>query len=117
MKNRLLEKIDVENRRKEAVPEFKVGDNVRVQVKIREGDKERLQAFSGTVIARDGHGSTETFTVRRVSFGEGVERVFPIHSPSLAKVEVESSGRTRRAKLYYLRKRVGRSAKLRANAE
>lgn len=117
MKNRLLEKIDVENRRKENVPEFKIGDNVRVHVKIREGDKERVQLFSGTVIARDGHGSTETFTVRRLSFGEGVERVFPIHSPSLAQVEVESSGRSRRAKLYYLRKRVGRSAKLRAAAE
>jgi large subunit ribosomal protein L19 len=114
MKTRILEKIDGENRRKEDLPAFCIGDDIRVHVKIKEGDKERLQLFAGTVIARDGHGSTETFTVRRISFGEGVERVFPLHSPSVAKLEVESSGHARRAKLYYLRSRKGKSAKLKS---
>jgi large subunit ribosomal protein L19 len=113
MKNRLLEKIDVENRRKDELPEFNVGDNVAVHVKIKEGDKERIQLFHGDVIARDGGGSTETFTVRRISFGYGVERIFPVHSPSIAKIEVESRGRVRRAKLYYLRKRTGKAARVR----
>ncbi len=113
MKNRLLEKIDVENRRKDEIPDFKIGDSVAVHVKIKEGDKERVQLFHGTVIARDGGGSTETFTVRRISFGYGVERVFPLHSPSVARVEVETRGRVRRAKLYYLRKRTGKAARVR----
>ena len=112
MKNRILEKIDVENRRKDELPAFEVGDTVHVHVRIREGDKDRIQLFTGVVIARDGGGSTATFTVRRIAFGEGVERVFPINSPSIAKLEVESKGRTRRAKLYYLRDRVGKSARL-----
>ena len=81
-------------------------------VKIKEGDKERIQAYSGTVIARKGAGATETFTVRRISFGEGVERVFPVHSPYIAGIEVESSGKSRRAKLYYLRERSGKMARL-----
>ncbi len=114
MKNRILEKLDVENRRAEELPAIHVGDTVKVHVRIHEGDKDRLQLFTGTVIARDGSGSTATFTVRRISFGEGVERVFPFHSPSVAKVEVESSGATRRAKLYYLRNRTGKAARLRA---
>ena len=91
---------------------FTVGDTVHVHVKIREGEKERLQVFKGIVIARKGEGATETFTVRRISFGEGVERVFPIHSPNVAKIEVERVGKARRAKLYYLRDRSGKKAKL-----
>ena len=112
MSTNILEKINQEQSRKEGVPVFNVGDNVRVHVKIKEGDKERVQLFTGTGIARDGRGSTETFTVRRISYGEGVERVFPIHSPSLAKVEVERPGRVRRAKLYYLRERTGKASKV-----
>ncbi len=116
-KTNVLDKIDRENRRKEALAAFDVGDSVRVHVKIREGDKERIQVFAGTVIARDGRGATETFTVRRLSFGEGIERVFPVHSPNVAKVEVAARGRVRRAKLYYLRSRSGKSARIRsANA-
>ena len=111
MKKSLLEKIE-QTQLKETVPSFKIGDSVRVHVKIREGDKERVQVYAGTVIARDGGGANETFTVRRVSFGEGVERVFPLHSPYVVKVEVERSGRIRRAKLYYLRKRTGKSSRL-----
>ena len=110
MKKSLLEKIE-QTQLKETVPSFKIGDSVRVHVKIREGDKERVQVYAGTVIARDGGGANETFTVRRVSFGEGVERVFPLHSPYVVKVEVERSGRIRRAKLYYLRKRTGKSSR------
>ena len=117
MKNRLLEKIDVENRRKENVPEFKIGDNVRVHVKIREGDKERVQAFEGTVIARDGHGATETFTLRRISYGEGVERVFPVYSPALEKIELERPGKARRAKLYYLRDKAGKDARIKEQTQ
>lgn len=108
-----LAMIHKENLRKDALPPFRVGDSVKIQVKIREGGKERIQAFTGAVIARDGHGATETFTVRRISHGVGVERVFPVHSPNLASLEVESSGQNRRAKLYYLRDRVGKRAKLR----
>ena len=108
-----LAMIHKENVRKEALPEFAVGDTVKIQVRIREGGKERLQAYSGTVIARDGHGATETFTVRRIAHGVGVERIFPVHSPNIASLEVESSGVTRRAKLYFLRDRAGKSARLR----
>jgi large subunit ribosomal protein L19 len=89
---------------------FKVGDGVRVHTRVREGDKERIQIFSGIVIGRKGSGLTETVTVRRISYGEGVERVFPIHSPRLAKIEVEKQGRARRAKLNYLRGRKGKEA-------
>lgn len=108
-----LATIQKENLRKDPLPPFAIGDTVKVQVKIREGGKERVQAYTGTVIARDGGGATETFTVRRISHGCGVERVFPLHSPNIASLEVESSGAARRAKLYYLRRRVGKSAKLR----
>jgi len=108
-----LSMIHKENLRKEALPAFRVGDTVKLQVKIREGGKERIQAYTGTVIARDGVGATETFTVRRISHGVGVERIFPVHSPNLASLEVEGSGQTRRAKLYYLRDRIGKSSKLR----
>ncbi len=108
----ILDKIRQENLKQDQVPEFEVGDTVKVHVKIKEGDKERVQLFTGTVIARRGGGSTETFTVRRLSHGVGVERVFPVHSPQLAKVEVERSARVRRSKLYYLRSLSARKTRL-----
>ena len=94
------------------VPSFCIGDTVRVHVKIREGERERIQSFEGTVIARNNSGIAHTFTVRRVSYGVGVERVFPLHSPNVDKIDVVRSGRVRRSKLYYLRDRVGKSAKV-----
>ena len=97
---------------KSEVPVIEIGDTVKVHVKIREGDKERIQLFEGTVIARKGSGISETFTVRRLSYGVGVERVFPVHSPNVAKVEVVRHGRVRRSKLYYLRDRVGKAPKV-----
>ena len=97
---------------KEKLPEFNIGDTVKIGVNIREGEKERVQYFEGTVIARKGSGIAETFTVRRVSYGVGVERVFPIHSPNVKDVTVIRKGRVRRAKLYYLRDRVGKAAKV-----
>ena len=93
-------------------PSFSVGDTVKVDVKIREGDRERIQVFEGTVIAINGSGVTETFTVRRVSYGVGVERVFPVNSPNVADVKVVRYGKVRRAKLYYLRDRVGKASKV-----
>ena len=112
MKAAILEKLDQENRRQEAHPSFAVGDTIRLHVKIREGEKERIQMFTGTVIAIDGTASTETVTVRRVSYGEGVERVFALHSPNLVEIEVERRGKIRRAKLYYLRDRIGKAARI-----
>lgn len=97
---------------KNELPEFRIGDTVRVGVNIREGDKERVQMFEGTVIAKKGSGVAETFTVRRVSYGVGVERVFPIHSPNVKEVKVVRYGKVRRSKLYYLRDRVGKAAKV-----
>lgn len=111
MNQALLDKIESEQFRKEAA-NFAVGDTVRVHTKVVEGDKERIQVFSGVVIGRRGHGLNEMFTVRRISYGEGVERVFPVHSPRVDKVEVERKGRARRAKLTYLRKRLGKGATL-----
>jgi large subunit ribosomal protein L19 len=108
----LLQKIDQEQRGTVQHPAFKVGDGIRVHVKIREGDKERVQIFAGTVIARDGRGSTETFTVRRISYGEGVERIFPVFGRGIDKIEIERPGKVRRAKLYYLRKRVGKATRV-----
>ena len=105
-------KLIAEGSIKETVPAFSVGDTVRVDVKIREGDRERIQAFEGTVIAKKGSGVAETFTVRRVSYGVGVERVFPLHSPNVAEVKVVRRGKVRRSKLYYLRDRVGKAAKV-----
>jgi large subunit ribosomal protein L19 len=96
------------------IPEFQVGDTVRVHVRIREGDKERTQAFEGTVLARQGRGPNETFTVRRVASGIGVERIFPVGSPSVQKIVVTRRGKARRGKLYYLRKRTGKAAKTKA---
>ena len=97
---------------KESTPMFSIGDTVRVDVKIREGERERIQAFEGTVIAKKGSGVAETFTVRRVSYGVGVERVFPLHSPNVADVKVVRHGKVRRSKLYYLRDRVGKASKV-----
>mgnify|MGYP000954065289 FL=1 len=94
-------------------PKFEVGDTVKVSVNVREGNRERIQVFEGTVIARKGSGISETFTVRRVSYGVGVERVFPVHSPNVKSVELVRRGHIRRAKLYYLRDRVGKAAKRR----
>jgi large subunit ribosomal protein L19 len=97
---------------KSEVPEINIGDTVRVHNRIKEGNKERIQMFEGTVIAKKGGGISETFTVRRVSYGIGVEKTFPIHSPNVEKVDVIRSGKVRRAKLYYLRDRAGKSAKV-----
>ncbi len=112
MNKAILDKLDKENRTGNEFPEFNIGDTLKVHIKIKEGDKERVQAYTGTLIARDGTGSTETITVRRVAFGEGVERVIPIHSPIVQKIEVERRGRVRRAKLYYLRDRVGKRTRV-----
>lgn len=111
MNQALLDKIEKEQYRKEPL-KFNVGDSVRVHTKVVEGDKERIQVFSGVVIGRRGHGLNEMFTVRRISYGEGVERVFPVHSPRVEKIEVERQGEVRRAKLTYLRKRLGKGATL-----
>src|SRR5262249_39190805 len=99
--------------KKQDVPEFSIGDQVDVHQRILEGSKERIQVFTGVVIGRRGEGMRETFTVRRIVQGEGVERIFPLHSPKIAKVEVKRTGRVRRAKLYYLRDRVGKATRLR----
>lgn len=106
-----LKLISESSMRKE-IPAFNIGDTVRVHVKIVEGEKSRIQVFEGTVIAKKHGGISETFTVRRVAHGCGIERVFPVHSPSVDKVEVVRKGKVRRAKLYYLRNRVGKAAKV-----
>jgi large subunit ribosomal protein L19 len=107
--NQIIDAIEKEQHRSE-VTQFSVGDSVRVHTRVVEGDKERVQIFAGIVIGRKGRGLNETFTVRRISYGEGVERVFPLHSPRIAKVEVEQQGRARRARLNYLRTRKGKEA-------
>ena len=94
------------------IPEFRPGDTVRVNVKIKEGERERVQAYEGVCIARQGQGINESFSVRKISFGEGVERIFPIHSPNIESIEVKRRGVVRRAKLYYLRDRRGKSARI-----
>jgi len=106
---KIIEAIEKEQFRKD-VTNFRVGDTVRVHTKVVEGDKERIQVYSGIVIARKGTGLNASFTVRRMSYGEGVERVFPLHSPRIAKIEVEKQGAVRRARLHYLRDRTGKSA-------
>jgi large subunit ribosomal protein L19 len=111
MNQALLDTIESEQLRKTAT-DFGVGDTVRVHTKVVEGDKERIQVFTGLVIGRRGHGLNEMFTVRRISYGEGVERVFPVHSPRVEKIEVERQGSVRRAKLTYLRRRLGKGATL-----
>jgi large subunit ribosomal protein L19 len=95
------------------IPEISVGDTVKVHIKIKEGNKERIQVFEGFVIAKKGAGISETFTVRRLSYGVGVEKVFPVHAPTIDKIEIVRKNKSRRAKLYYLRDRVGKAAKLR----
>jgi large subunit ribosomal protein L19 len=107
--NRIIELIENEQLKGDLTP-FSVGDSVRVHTRVVEGDKERIQIFTGVVIGRKGRGLNQTFTVRRISYGEGVERVFPLHSPRVAKVEIEQQGRARRAKLNYLRSRKGKEA-------
>lgn len=102
----------VESNMKKDAPEIVIGSTVKVHVKIREGEKERIQVYEGIVIAKNNSGIAETFTVRRIAYGCGIERVFPVHSPNVAKVEVVSYGKARRSKLYYLRDRVGKAAKL-----
>ncbi len=111
MNQALQEKIESEQYRKDKT-DFAVGDSVRVHTKVVEGDKERIQIFAGVVIGKRGRGLNETFTVRRISYGEGVERVFPLHSPRVDRIEVERKGEVRRAKLTYLRKRLGKGATL-----
>lgn len=106
-----LKKIS-ESSLKSTLPEFNVGDTVKVDVQITEGERTRIQVFEGTVIAKKGNGISETFTVRKVSYGFGVERIFPMHSPSVKDVKVIRKGRVRRSKLYYLRDRIGKAAKV-----
>jgi large subunit ribosomal protein L19 len=108
----MLQEVERSSLREER-PEFAIGDTVDVHVRIVEGEKERIQVFNGTVIARKGSGPRETFIVRRIVQGEGVERIFPLHSPKVVKIVVKRHGEARRAKLYYLRKRVGKQTRLR----
>ena len=114
---KLIDKIESQQLRDD-IPHFRSGDSVRVHLRIREGDKERVQVFEGVVLGRSGSGLRETFTVRKVSAGGiGVERIFPVHSPRIEKIEISSIGRVRRAKLYYLRERTGKSARIRSKRE
>jgi large subunit ribosomal protein L19 len=111
MTNALLTKV-IEKNKRSGLPEFRTGDTIRVHVKIREGDKERLQAFEGTVIARNGTGLGESITVRKISFGQGVERIFPVNAPVIDHIDVIRTGKVRRSKLYYLRELKGKAARL-----
>ena len=113
MTNPLITKVLNNNKRATPHPDFRIGDTIRVQVKIREGDKERLQAFEGTVIAKNNAGMGETITVRKVSFGHGVERIFPLQAPVIDSISIVRTGRVRRAKLYYIRELRGKAARLR----
>jgi large subunit ribosomal protein L19 len=115
MMNKVLQKI-YDTHKKDEIPKMESGDTLRVHVRIREGDKERLQAFEGILIARNNTGMSETITVRKISFGVGVERVFPLHAPVVGGIEVVRQARVRRAKLYYLRKLRGKAARLRERA-
>jgi len=116
MSHKILELVEKSSLKTE-VPEFQIGDTVDVHTRILEGEKERIQIFNGVVIARAGSGSRETFTVRRIVGGEGVERKFPLHSPKIAQIEVKRRGVVRRAKLYFLRDRVGKAVRLRERRE
>ncbi|WP_027334737.1 50S ribosomal protein L19 [Mycoplasmopsis felifaucium] len=111
MRNKLIELVEQSQLRTD-YPEFRVGDNVKVHVRIREGEKERIQVFEGLVISRKESGTRETFTVRKVSFGIGVNRTFPLHSPMIAHIEVIRSNKVRRAKLYYMKDKMGKAARL-----
>ena len=113
MNNAVLTKVLTKNKRAVEHPDFRPGDTLRVHVKIKEGDKERLQAFEGVLIARHNSGMGETITVRKVSFGQGVERIFPVHAPVVDHIDIVKTGRVRRAKLYYLRGLRGKAARLR----
>lgn len=110
-KNALITKIESEQLKKD-IPNFRIGDTIRVHTRIIEGEKERIQVFTGTVIARKGSGLSETFSLHRVAYGEGMERVFPLHSPRIAKIEIMKEGQVRRAKLYYLRGTSGKASKI-----
>lgn len=112
MKDALLQAVEAPVY-KENIPDFKAGDTVNVHVRVIEGDKERIQQYKGVVISRSGEGATKTFTVRKISNGVGVERIFPLHSPKIAQIDVISRGRIRRAKLYYLRGLRGKAARIR----
>jgi len=112
----ILDTIERESQRKD-LPPFRSGDTVRVHVRVKEGDKERIQVFEGVVIRRRRGGSSATFTVRKISYGVGVERIFPVESPSVAKVEIKSRGHVRRSRLYYLRELRGKKAKIREKRE
>jgi large subunit ribosomal protein L19 len=112
----IISKIEKEQMKDEVTP-FNVGDTVKVHCRVREGDKERIQLFAGIVIAKRGSGVNQAFTVRKISYGEGVERVFPIHSPRVAQIEVTARGKVRRAKLHYLRQRIGKRAILVKSAD
>ena len=112
MQNALLTKFIIKNKREKELPEFRTGDTIKVHVKIKEGEKERLQAFEGVLIARNGAGMGESITVRKVSFGQGVERIFPVHAKVVDHIDVVRTGRVRRAKLYYLRTLKGKAARL-----
>lgn len=107
----IIREIEAEQLKKD-IPDFRIGDTVRVQIKVKEGNRERIQAYEGTVIKRQNGGLRETFTVRRVSYGVGVEKTFPLHSPVISSIEIIRRGKARRAKLYYLRERLGKAAKV-----
>lgn len=109
----IIRELEAEQIKDKTIPDFAPGDTVVVQVKVTEGSRERLQAFEGLVIARRNRGANSSFTVRKISYGEGVERVFPLYSPIVAKIELKRRGRVRRAKLYYLRERTGKAARIR----
>jgi large subunit ribosomal protein L19 len=113
MQNALLTKYIAKNKAEKTAPEFRPGDTIKVHVKIKEGDKERLQAFEGVVIARNNHSMGESITVRKISFGQGVERIFPLNARVIDHIDVVRTGRVRRAKLYYLRNLKGKAARLR----
>ncbi len=108
----ILDAIEKRQQRKQALPEFRVGDTVKVNVLVREGDKERVQAFEGVVIKKHHSGNRASFTVRKVSYGVGVERIFPLHTPRIEKIKVVARGRVRRARLYYLRDLTGKAARI-----
>ena len=112
-----VEKIKMEAAKQDKQPDFNVGDPIKVHYKIKEGGKERIQVYTGTVIARKGHGLMESITVRRISYGEGVERIFPLNSPNLDKIEIDRRGKVRRAKLYYLRGLAGKKARIQERRE
>jgi large subunit ribosomal protein L19 len=112
----ILEALEKRQQRKTKIPDFKVGDTIKVSVLIKEGEKERAQAFEGVVIKKTGSGSRASFTVRKVSYGVGVERVFPLHTPRIEKIEVIARGRVRRARLFYLRDLAGKAARIKEKA-